>query len=168
MKTYRLWFARALVLLAICGALLMLGGIPGTGSLSGPVWGSVRVNGRPLMKGAVLFVPIAERDCPWASAPIARDGSFSVDREWPRPGTTAARYKICIIPDRRRNVTGLKEHGERRLPHVVPASFSPGSPGSPDGDEDLGVPQRFRTPQTTNLEVNLSQEPARIDIDLRD
>jgi hypothetical protein len=167
MKTSRLWVARALVL-AVCAALLMLSGIPGSGSSSGPVWGSVRVNGRPLTTGAVLFMPIDERDCPWASAPVARDGSFSVDHQWSRPDTRSARYKICIIPHQRRNATGLTERGGRRFPHVVPVSFSPGSLGSPDGDEDFGVPRRFRTPQTTNLEVNLNQEPARIDIDLRD
>ena len=167
MKTHRLWVARALVI-AVCGALLMFMGIPGFGSSSGPVWGSVRVNGRPLATGIVVFIPASGSESQPASAEINRDGSFSVKTPWLRPGTTQAPYKICILPDRRRKATGPAGWGQWRSPHVVPVSFSPGSPASRARDEDFGVPQRFRTVQTTDLEVNLDREPARIDIDLRD
>jgi hypothetical protein len=167
MKNDRLWVARAL-LLVVCGAVLMVTGIPGSGSASGPIWGSVRVNGHPLTTGAVVFMPIADRDFPWASAIIDRDGSFSVDPKWQRPATGAAPYKIFFVPDRRRKVRELVEHAGRRTPKVVPVSFSLGSPASSDGDDQFGVPPRFRAPDTTNLEVKLDREAARIDLDLRD
>jgi hypothetical protein len=167
MKNERLWVARALVL-AVCGVVLTITGTPGSESTAGPVWGSVRVNGRPLTTGAVVFMPIAERDFPWASAKIDRDGSFSIDPKWERPQTGAVAYKIFLVPDRRRKLKELVENTVRREPRVVPVSFSLGSPASSDGDDQFGVPQRFRAPDTTNLEVNLNREPARIDLDLSD
>ena len=167
MKNERLWVARALVLI-VAGALLMVTGLPGSESTCGPVWGSVRVNGRPLTAGAVVFMPIAERDHPWASAPIAQDGSFAIDPQWQRPDTGPVPYKIFFVPDRRRKVRDLVEHAVRRSSQVVPVSFSLGSPASSDGDDRFGVPRRFRDPDTTNLEVKLDKEAARIDLDLRD
>src|SRR6516162_6871034 len=124
MKNERLWVARALVLV-VCGVVLIITGTPGPESTSGPVWGSVRVNGRPLTTGAVVFMPIAERDFPWASAMIDRDGSFSVDPKWERPQTGAVAYKIFLVPDRRQKRTRPPEGGVQR---VVPVSLSLGSP----------------------------------------
>jgi hypothetical protein len=167
MKNERLWVARALVLV-VCGAVLMVMGIPGSESEAGPIWGSVRVNGRPLTTGAVVFMPIAERDFPWASARLDHDGSFSVDPKWERPQTGAVPYKIFLVPDRRSKVSERVEHAGGRTPKVVPVSFSLGSPASSDGDDRFGVPRRFRDPDTTNLEVKLDKEAARIDLDLRD
>src|SRR5437773_6356307 len=109
MKTARLWVARALVL-TVCGALLMIMHGSGSGTSSGPVWGSVRLNGRPLTRGAVVFVPVVgENDCQAASARIDRDGSYTVRAQWLRPNNRTAHYKICVIPDRRRNATRLAE-----------------------------------------------------------
>src|SRR6516162_11122723 len=113
MKNERLWVARALVLV-VCGVVLIITGTPGPESTSGPVWGSVRVNGRPLTAGAVVFMPIAEREHPWASAPIAQDGSFAIDPQWQRPDTGPVPYKIFFVPDRRRKLKRPPEPGVQR------------------------------------------------------
>ena len=130
-----------------------------------PILVDVRVNGRPLTTGAVVFMPLAERDYTWASAPIARDGSFAIDPQWQRPDTGPVPYKIFLVPDPRRNPTRPPERGGQR---VVPVSLSLGAPAFSEEDGEFGVPQRFRAPSSTNLEVDLGPEPARIDLDLRD
>jgi hypothetical protein len=165
MKTARLWVARALVL-AVCGALLLIWNPPHFGSSSGPVWGRVRLNGRPLTTGAVVFVPVGDSDCQAASGRIDRDGSYTVKTQWSRPDNRPAHYKICIIPVRHRGTTRGTERGERLSPHVVPVSFSPETQSAQN--EDFAVPRRFRSLHTTDLEVDLGQESARIDIDLKD
>ncbi len=153
-----------MVLLALYGAFSIIRGLRGEESPSGPVWGSVRVHGRALTGGAVVFVPTDDKSEP-ASAPIERDGSYSVDSVWHRPDNSTTQYKICILPPRR----GPARWGERQSAHVVPVSFSPGSAGARDrGQEDCAVPRRFQMYLTTDLEVNLDRQPARIDIDLKD
>jgi hypothetical protein len=164
MKTHRLWVARALVLLALCGVFLIIRGLRGEESPSGPVWGSVRVHGRALTGGAVVFIPTDDTSEP-ASAPIEPDGSYVVNSVWHRPDNSTTQYKICILPPRR----GLARWDGRRSAQVVPVSFSPGSAGSPDREEEeFAVPQRLGSYLTTDLEVKLDREPTRIDIDLKD
>jgi hypothetical protein len=166
MKTDRLCVARALVFV-VCGALLMIVYRFGFESSSGPVWGTVRLNGKPVTTGAVVFVPIGDRAALAASARIDREGSYAVPTAWRRPDGPAARYRICIIPARRQNLTASAER-DQRLPRIVPVSFSSAPRGVQDGPASFPVPPRFRNFQTSDLEVNLDQESARIDIDLKD
>jgi hypothetical protein len=169
MRRYRLWVARALAI-AVCGALLIRLYGPEPEPSSGPVSGLVRLHGQALSSGAVVFVPVDGRDPEThaARASIAPDGSFAIVSKWRRPATRAVQYKICVLPDRRRARLDAAERdqGERRSSQVVPVSFSPDS-SRLDGDVvGFGVPARYRTFETTNLEVRLGDESARIDIDL--
>jgi hypothetical protein len=134
---------------------------------SGAVWGRVRLNGQAVTTGAVVFIPVSDRAVQAASARIDRDGSYAVPTAWHRPSGTPARYRICVIPDRRQNRTESAER-DPRLPRVVPVSFSSAPRGDRNGHDNFPIPPRFRSFQSSNLEVNLDQEPARIDIDLRD
>jgi hypothetical protein len=166
MKTDRLLVARALVV-AACGALLLIVYRSGFEPSSGPVWGRVRLNGHPVTKGAVVFIPVSDRAVQAASARIDRDGSYAVPTVWRRPSGTPERYRICIIPDRRQNRADSAER-DQRLPRVVPVSFSSAPQGDRDGHDGFPIPPRFRNFQSSNLEVNLDQDTARIDIDLKD
>jgi hypothetical protein len=61
----------------------------------------------------------------------------------------------------------LKRPPEPGGQRVVPVSLSLGSPASSERDGEFGVPQQFRAPSSTSLEVDLGPEPTRIDLDLR-
>jgi len=167
MKTTRVWLARSLALVA-CGALPMLVGIPGFESSAGQVWGRVRLNGRPLTGGVVVFLPVGGSLSQAVGGLIVRDGSYSIGSTWRRTGPGRARFKICVIPPGPRKVTThWAPENEGRPPKAVPVSFVPES-RVPHGDtHESVVPERVRDFSTTDLEVELGQEPARIDIDLR-
>ena len=138
---------------------------------SGPIWGRVTYNGRPLEQGAVLFVPIEAEPIDWAIGPIDKDGRYAIDSRWCRGRSEKVRFRVCIVPF---PYTVTPEHrssspGEVSWPNIDPASLPRETPDSrPQKLVNLPVPERFMRIWTSGLEVTLDRESARVDVDLKD
>jgi hypothetical protein len=170
MRTTRLWMARALVV-AAAGVVLMIVGVPGCDSSSGPVSGRVSYNGRPVTGGLVLFYPVGGVTDGIGSGRIDKNGVYSVNPDWLRPGM--GQYRICVLPgDGPRLIHRHPMRRANRPSHVVLASFGPEPTDSEDEDEEETEEERFLSRygnvEASILEVSLGPESACIDIDIKD
>lgn len=188
MKQTRFWVGIG-VLTTAC-VLLILVAAPGYHIIrySGRVDGRITYNGRPLQGGVVLFVPDDRERFDMSFAQIDRTGHYETDKDWRREGPGRTRFRICVVPDAHiyprvpsPSMEGqvLPPEGSKRyrglaMPAAVDAGGSDalpmrGSTQSPSWARGLGgPPARYYSPTTSDLAVELGNEPARIDIDLAD
>jgi hypothetical protein len=165
MRRIRLWVACGSALVA-SWALFMAGMLPGSDfTTAGPVWGCVSYQGHRLTSGAVLFFPMEKGRGDWKIASILPNGTYSIGARWNERGPGKSRYKICVVPDGRQLAPAWKESPSAR---AIPASLDAESAAPRPAADETAFPRRFCEIETSNLEVSLGREPARIDIDLKD
>ena len=109
MKNARFWLGIA-TLTAAC-VVVILEATPGYQlTRNGIVKGRVRLHGRPLAGGAVLFYPEDPTRCDFASARIDEKGRFVISPDWRRRGPGRTRSGSASSPPR----TRLRFPGKRR------------------------------------------------------
>jgi hypothetical protein len=167
MQKARFWFGTTLVVipLMVC-AFLFTPGFRLT--RSGPVEGWVSYNGRPLAGGSILFVPEDSKEREWALAWIDEKGHYVIGSGWSREGSSSkTRFRICVVPDTHK-VRAKAPQGPRARAwgDVEAAWWGVGDVAFPIPTGSSGFPQRLSNPRTTQLEVELGSEPARIDVSL--
>lgn len=160
MKRDRFWFGAAIVavpLVLLCFCTLS----PGIElSRSGPVEGHVSFRGQPLAGGSILFVPDDASRGNWAMAWIDENGHYKIGSVWSRKGLSGkTRYRICLMPDTHK--TSVRGQNGAQIPS---AWSGPGAVGFPAPDASSGFPAQLCDPKTTQFEVLLGMEPARIDL----
>ncbi len=129
------WFG--VVLLAGCG---------GDGSGRVPLSGTVAVDGQPLERGEIAFVPQSGTAGPTIGTAIER-GGFSVSRaEGPTPGT----YRVEIRATR---PTGRK----------IPDEFRPPPDNLVDEIEQF-IPRRYNVDSELTVQVDSKPEPLTFDL----
>jgi hypothetical protein len=89
------WSGRSRFAACVVGAVLLAAVSAGCGSQSdmAPVDGVVRLDGAPLTKGIVTFVPDAGRS---ASGPIGSDGTFQLSTLGKSDGALVGKHRITI------------------------------------------------------------------------
>ncbi len=140
-------------------------------SATGPIWGRVTYNGRPVEKGAILFIPIAAETIDWAMGPIGKDGGYAIDSKWCRGTSEKVRFRICIVPFPYKVMPEdpSPSPGENRRPDSGRGSLPRETTDSRrQKPVNLPVPERFTEIRTTPLEVTLDRGFARVNVDLED
>jgi hypothetical protein len=169
MQKARFWLGTALVVipLMLCAILFM----PGFRlTRNGPVEGWVSYHGRPLAGGSILFVPEDSKETEWALAWIDEKGHYVIGSGWAREGSSSkTRFRICVIPNTH-ELTAKPPWGPRSSDGSWGAAeaawWGVGDVAFPSPIGSTGFPQRLSNPRTTQLEVDLGSEPARIDVSL--
>ena len=153
---------RLMCVAAIMAAALV---VPGCGlpSATPPtnvkVWGRVTHNGIPLQGGAVIFAFGGQLTSNGAVGFIEEDGTYTVSPPAPDVQFLPGRYEIFIQPP---------------APHKKPKHKRSEEEDNDSGEKAIAiaamfpVPKRFNSLETSQLWVNLQDEPNRVDIDLRD
>jgi len=112
------------------------------------VEGVVRLNGEPLSQGYVLFTSIPVDDqqrSHTARGEIGRGGHYRLTTFAKDDGAVAGRHKVVVV------VTGGADPDRED----APAEPSP------------AIPEKYTSPQTTDLEVSVGRRANQIDIDLQ-
>ena len=137
-------------------------------SPTGALYGQVTYNGKPLDRGFVLFYPTDEKSSDWAVGPIDKDGSYRIEPKW-RHISGRTQFRICIVPRKGKPATHMD------VPHEGSDSRAVSVPlNSTSSDAhslvalDVGFPDKYTNIATSGLQISLSREPARIDIDMKD
>jgi hypothetical protein len=160
MKKDRFWFGMTMIAVPVMVVLVALS--PGFKlTRSGPVEGHVTFRGRPLVGGAILFVPEDPRQGDWALAWIDENGDYRIGSIWSRDGSVSKmRYRICLMP-------GAYDASNPLLrgPEIKTAwAGTGGGVWFPKPAASSGFPAKLCDPETTRLEVMLGSEPAHVDI----
>jgi hypothetical protein len=163
MKRSRIWFGTLIIVVPVFLAMLLfVPGVPLTHS--GPVAGMVIYQGRPLAGGSILFVPEDTKHSEWAHAWIDENGRYWIGRDWRRSLSGGkARFRICVIPNSHKASDGAPRGRDGQ---AVTAWSGTGDVALPAPAAASGFPQNVSDPRTTQLEVQLGSEPARIDVAL--
>jgi hypothetical protein len=168
MKKARFWFGTAMLVVPVVLSVLLF--TPGLRlTRSGPVEGSVSFHGRPLAGGSILFVPEDSPQTEWAHAWLDESGHYVIGSGWLREGNRGkTRFRICVIPNSHKlTVKGLRGPGGIGSGgQIGTAWWGYGEVAFPPPSVATGFPQRLSNPRTTQLEVQLGSEPARIDVAL--
>jgi hypothetical protein len=112
------------------------------------VEGVVRLDGQPLTQGYVLFTAIpegAEQRSHTARGEIGPDGRYRLTTFAKNDGAVAGRHKVVVVA-----IGGADPDREDTLSTPLPA-----------------IPEKYTSPQTTDLEVTVQRGTNQIDIDLR-
>jgi len=123
---------RALRAMCVAWGVLLLIGCSGGGEGSPPraaVKGTVTLDGQPLAKGVVNFVPQGETEGPMTTAPV-EDGSYSLPEEsGPLVGTHRVEIESRdlggMAPDDEQAIQKLRQQGVKRLKVVkIPVAYN--------------------------------------------
>jgi hypothetical protein len=159
MRMDRFWFGAAMIAVPV----LFLGGSLSPGielTQSGSVEGQVTFHGRPLAGGLILFVPEGMREGSRALAWIDENGHYRIDSVWDRKvSSSKTRYRICLTPDTDK-VARPSQHRDA----YATAWSGAGDVAFPAPPASSGFPAKVCDPKTTQFEVLLGSEPARVDI----
>jgi hypothetical protein len=119
------------------------------------VWGRVTSNGKPLDSGSIVFWPANRSQLNWAAGTIKKDGVFVLRSVEANKVLEPGRYTIFFCPPEARQTSprGLFATEDARAEKVEKPAYP--------------VPAKLTDWQTSDLEVTLSREPSRIDINLR-
>lgn len=113
--------------LTICCA--MLAGCGGSGQLeTALVQGTVKLDGKPLTQGMVIFSPLKGRG---ASGAIQSDGTFSLTTYQSGDGALVGIHKVAVMPD----VSGGRHEG----------------PEGSTGSRPSQIPQKYLAPDSSGL-----------------
>ena len=164
MRKERFWFGTALAVLPVLMLLTLF--VPSMkSSRGGPLEGHVKVQGRPLAGGFILFVP----DDPKANTAIGlidEAGHYQIESRWLRGDAEAqSHFRICLIPnqgDDRRSHGLVNEPARLRDGEAHDESDRP----VPIMKVAAGLPRRLTDPRTSKLEVLIGPGPTRVDITL--
>jgi hypothetical protein len=154
MKRDRFWFGTAMIAMPL--VLLLVTTTPGIQlTRSGTVEGHVTFHGRPLAGGSILFVPEDRSQGEWAMAWTDENGNYTISSIWSRKASDSkVRYRICLIPDSHK----LTSKTVLRAAWCGQGDVAFPPPASSD------FPAKVCDPKTTQLQVALGSEPARIDV----
>ena len=112
--------AAAAVLLSACVILLPLAGCGGSDRLpTAKVSGTVTLDGNPLPKGRISFVPQDGSGRP-ASGQIAGDGSFVLGTYEESDGAVLGRHKVSLVAREERGALPPDDGGAKSL---IPESY---------------------------------------------
>jgi hypothetical protein len=106
-----------------------------------PVHGQVKLNGEPVTKGFVRFVPEPGKGGRFAEGMIAEDGSYAVAAFKGQAGTLPGEYKVYFASQQN------AAEGESLAP-------------------PLDLPKKYLSPETTDLKVTVSDGDNDIPLDL--
>jgi hypothetical protein len=159
MRKDRFWFGVATI--AVPVLFLVVSRSPGLElTQSGPVEGQVTFHGRPLAGGLILFVPEGMCEGTRALAWIDEEGHYRIGSVWDRKASSSkTRYRICLTPDTDK-VARPSRHGD----DYATAWSGAGDVAFPAPPTSSGFPAKVCDPKTTQFEVLLGSEPARVDI----
>ena len=145
---------------AIVAAALAAPGCGGSpaNSYSVQVSGRVTYNGQPVEAGALIFTPGPTTRSNWGIGFIDEDGKYALISSEANVSLEPGRYEIFINPPspqdkRKHSRSGEEDESDERA--IAIAALYP-------------VPNRFFSPKTSGLWVDLEKEPTRVDIDLKD
>ncbi|WP_165243749.1 hypothetical protein [Paludisphaera soli] len=113
---------------------------------SEPIWGRVVAHGRPVTKGTVILMPVAEDVTTWGVGPIDPTGRFEVSSSRLDVPLQPGRYQLYIRP-----------------PHYIDSNTL--KPAPPPGYD---VPAKYMDPARPIITVHIGGEPTRIDLTLQD
>jgi len=131
----------------------------------GPLEGQVKIHGRPMAGGFIVFVP----DDPKANAAVGaidEKGHYEIESRWLRENAKSqAHFRICLIPKPGRDDRNV---GIEREPARLGDA---GGATEHDGLTTIATvaskwPRRLSDPKTSHLEVEIGPEPTRVDITL--
>jgi hypothetical protein len=163
MKRERFWFGSAVAVVVVMA--LVVAARPGVGvSESRPIEGHVRINGRPLAGGYIVFIPDDIKKH-WASGSIDETGHYVVRPSWDRREVRDEdSFRICLFPASALSAVRATPESNRGDPGGAESHHR--DSGSSPPNEDAGVPRQFSDPNTTLLKVHLGAEPTKVDIEL--
>lgn len=153
--------------LVVLVLVLLMIWIPGLGGASGGlrpsgISGKVTYNGKPLTRGAIIFMPHDRRGPDWAAAQLDQEGKFKLEDESSGNEPLApGRYEIFFVfRDRIAAEAKLLRQ---------PSEAGDGSPTNVEpAPEPSPIPVKYTKPETSGLWMNLGREPNRIVIELKD
>jgi hypothetical protein len=159
MRRDRFWVGVAVIAVPVLFLVVSLS--PGFElTRSGPVEGQVTFNGHPLTGGLILFVPEDTHGGASALAWIDENGRYRIGSVWERKASSSkTRYRICVMPDTPK-VPKPSWHEDA----YATAWFGAADVAFPAPDASSGFPAKVCDPKTTQFEVLLGSEPARVDI----
>ncbi len=107
-----------------------------------PVHGNVTLNGQPVTKGFVRFIPAEGSGGRFAEGMIAEDGSYAVAAFKGQAGTLPGEYKVYF------------------------SSIQRAAEGESEG-EPLGLPAKYLRPETTDIKVTVSDGDNDIPLEMK-
>ena len=130
------------------------------------VWGHVSYNGKPVPGCAIYFQPHDPNSSHWGVGRLNESGLYFVTAYQLESTLEPGRYTIFIRPltltPGGSNV--VQAASSEPTPKRSTEKTSPSSPPRPR----LPLPKRFTDPRTSTLVVNITGEPQRIEIHLKD
>jgi hypothetical protein len=130
------------------------------------IWGHVSYNGKPVPGCAIYFQPDDASSTHWGVGRLNDSGLYFLTAYQLESTLQPGRYTIFIRPLTPRPVGSnlLRAEPEKSLSNQATDKSSPSSPSTPE----LPLPKRFTDARTSGLVVNITGEPQRIEIHLRD
>jgi hypothetical protein len=131
-------------------AVALVGLVPLACGPTGPematISGKVTYNGKPVPKGTITFIPVAQGGRN-AVGVIASDGSYALQTEKPGDGALLGDYNVTI-----------SAHDEAVLDYI------PSKPVEPK----LLAPAKYENPKTTDLKATVKRGASPVNFDLKD
>jgi hypothetical protein len=130
------------------------------------VWGHVSYNGKPVPGCAIYFRPHDPNSSHWGVGRLNESGLYFVTAYQLDSTLIPGRYTIFIRP-LTPALTGSNVVQASLVGADTKQSTEKSSPSSPPTPQ-LPLPKQFTDPATSGLDVNVTGEPQRIEIHLKD
>jgi hypothetical protein len=133
-------------LVALIGVAMIFSACGQSGPEKARVSGKVTYNGKPVPKGTITFVPVAQGGRN-AVGTLETDGSYRLQTEQPGDGAILGEYKVTIYA-----------HDEQVLDYI------PAKPVAPK----ILAPTKYENPNTTDLKATVQRGSNTKDFELKD
>jgi hypothetical protein len=154
----RIAASRVVTSLTLCLTLSWMAGGCNRGPRLVSVQGTVKVNGKPLNQGVVMFYPATGRP---ATGQIAENGTYSLTTYAPNDGAAPGEYAVTI--------DAVEVDSSAPPPTSLEAEIAAGASGTPPVRSTVRylVPEKYADRTTTPLKATVQEDGNVIDFDIQ-